>query len=71
MSPDEYLPTQRGALIAWHLARGERLTTVEIARLSGVTYDGARRLMEKLSAALPIYQDDCGTWTLLFPFRIN
>ena len=50
----EYVATQRGALVGWWLAEGEALTTRQVADLLGMTCDGARIVLEKVSAVLPI-----------------
>jgi len=50
----EYVPTERGALVGWHLAHGEALTTRQAADLLGVTMGTARRIMNKISRAIPI-----------------
>lgn len=61
---DDYTAQERAALITWHLAHGERITTAEIASLTGLTWAGAWFLMRRLSRVLPIYQDDQGGWVV-------
>jgi hypothetical protein len=59
---DDYTAQERAALIAWHLAHGEGITTAEIANMTGLTWAGAWYLMERLARVLPIYRDDRGYW---------
>ena len=58
----ELTPQERAGLVAWHLARGRSLRTVEVARLVGLKERGARALLGRLSRILPIRQDDSGSW---------
>ena len=60
----DYTAQERAALIAWHLAHGEELTTAEIALMTGMTWQGAWFLMIHLSHVLPIYRNDTGAWTV-------
>ena len=62
MTPDEYRPKQRAALVAWWLAHGEGLRTADVARLTGLSRRGAFDMMITLSAVLPIYQDEQRVW---------
>lgn len=55
-------PSERVALVAWHLAHGEGLTTQIIAGLTGLSPRGARELMYRISRVIPIYIDDDGFW---------
>lgn len=49
---DELITTQRVALVVHHLGvLGETLTTRQIATLVGVSYHGARKMLEKISCA--------------------
>lgn len=57
----ELLAQQRGALVATWLQGGRVMTTIEIAAALGMTLSPAYRLMDKLSAVLPIYDDE-GVW---------
>lgn len=59
---DGYTGQERAALIAWHLAHGEAMRTVDVVELTGLERQGAWKLMCRLSRVLPIYQDDCGFW---------
>jgi hypothetical protein len=54
--------TERAALVTWHLAHGEGMTTTNAAEMAELTYDGAYKLMRRLSRVLPIYQNDSGVW---------
>ena len=47
-------PQERVAVITWWLAHGEALTTRQVAEMTGITRDGARRLMLQLSRVLPL-----------------
>jgi hypothetical protein len=56
-------PSERVALIVWHLAHGEGLNTLHIAQMTGLSLRGARELMYRVSRVIPIYQDDNdGMW---------
>ncbi len=57
----EMTAQQRAARITWWLAHGESITTADVARLSGLSWDGAYKMMCNLSGAIPIYCDK-GTW---------
>ena len=52
---------QRGAWIALWLWQGARLSDVDIARLCGMSRQGAIKVMEILAAALPIVKV-AGKW---------
>jgi hypothetical protein len=56
--------TERVGLVVWHLCRGEGLQTKDIAKLTGLTRQGAWDLMQRLSRVIPIYQDDTDTWAV-------
>lgn len=59
----EYVATERAAIIAVHLVTGYRLTTAQIARLLGMTDEGARLLMWKVTRAVAVdFDDDAGVW---------
>ena len=58
----EYTSQQKAALVAWHLAHGEAMTTANVATLTGLDRVGAWKLMCMLSNVIPIYQDDAGLW---------
>ena len=64
MSDQDYSAQEKAALIAWHLAHGEAMTTAEVASLTGLTWAGAWFLMSRLSRVLPIYRDDAGVWSV-------
>ena len=62
---------QRAARITYHLILREilgygGLTTKQIAAMLGMTYQGARHLMDALSDAdgVPIYKEDDGKWRI-------
>lgn len=50
-------PQQRAGLIVWWLCHGEKLSTKDVARLAGLSMDGAYALMTSLSERIPIYCD--------------
>ncbi len=57
------IPTERIGLVVEHLMHGQRLTTRRIADLTGVSPEGARLMLIKLSRLLPIrYDYDDQTW---------
>ena len=58
----ERLPTERIALTAYWLARGDGFTVRELAGKLGTTTRGARALLEKVSLALPLVEveSECG-----------
>ena len=60
----DYTAQERAALVVWCLAHGEGLQTRDIAKLTGLTRQGAWELMQHLSRVIPIYQDDTGTWAV-------
>ena len=62
---DDLVSTERVGLIAWALAKGEQLTTRQIADKVGIGYAGAWILMQKLCRVLPITFDESlyeGVW---------
>lgn len=59
----EYVASQKGGLVIYWLCQGESLTTQNIADLTGLSWEGARKLACKLSGAVPIVQVD-GTWQM-------
>lgn len=58
----EYTPQEKAALVAWHLAHGEGMRTQDVAKTTGLTCRGARKLMSRLARVLPIYQNGDGFW---------
>ncbi len=60
--PISETPSERGALIAWYMAHGMALSTLEVAKLTGLKRRGALQLMYCISRVLPIYQDECAIW---------
>ena len=55
---------QRELTIYDRLLRGERLTVRQVATLTGMSWDGARKLMVRLAMARPV-TDEAGRWYLL------
>lgn len=54
----ERLPTERIALTAYWLTRGEGFTVRQLSERLGTTPRGARMLLEKMSLALPLAELD-------------
>lgn len=59
---NEMVVTQRAALVGFRIAEGEEFTTSQIAEMCGLTVEGAKKMMEKASAVVPIYDDEDGVW---------
>ena len=55
---EDYVVTERAALVAWRLHQGEAMTTAEVAALVGLQRPAAHKLMEKICRVLPITQVD-------------
>jgi len=68
-------PTERIAIVAYHLSIGEQLSTADAASLTGLTRFGAWEMLDKLSRVLPIAQDrtkDNGpVWYIISDFSIR
>lgn len=58
----ELNPTQRVAYITFGIMAGQVYTSAEIARIFGISRQSAWLMMTKLSAILPIYQNDDNQW---------
>jgi hypothetical protein len=65
MADCDKTPSERAALVVWHLAHGDAFRTADAARMTGLSWDGADRLLGTLSRVIPIYQDDKGMWQVL------
>jgi len=65
MECNDLTAQERAAIVTWRLACGERLTTQEIMRLTGLTREGAWYLMMRLLRVVPIFCDDGGEWEKL------
>jgi hypothetical protein len=61
-STSEYIPTERVAIAVFWLMQGNRLTTAEIARLTGLTPSGAWYMLQKICRVLPVSLSDSGEW---------
>jgi hypothetical protein len=48
---------ERVAKITWALAHGEGLRVREVAAMTGLTVENARRYLYKISRVIPIYDD--------------
>ena len=55
--PEDLVPQERAAIVAWAFARGEQLTTRQVARKLGVSYLSAWFMLQKLSRVLPVAFD--------------
>lgn len=62
--PEEMCATERVAFIVWLLMRGWRPTTRELAERCGISWEGARLLMQKVGRVLDVRQDSDGRWKL-------
>lgn len=58
---DGLTPSIRVARVAVRLAEGERLTTMQVAELCGISRQGAYQLLERISTELALVLDD-GEW---------
>ena len=50
----EWNAHQRAGQVTFWLVQGRKMSTAEIARLTGLSWDGAKFMMEMLSGLLPI-----------------
>lgn len=57
----EFVTTERWALVSWHLAHGDALSTTQIAELVGIGRQAAWEGMQKLSRVIPVLCFD-GEW---------
>lgn len=57
----EYSAHQKASFVAILLKDGNELTTAGIARLTGMSWDGADFMMQMISGVLPIVRID-GKW---------
>lgn len=58
MSPEPETVSERVALVVWYMAHGLALSTQEVAKITGLTSDGAWYLMNRIGRVLPIYLDN-------------
>lgn len=59
----EWNAHQRAGQVTFWLVQGRKMSTAEIARLTGLSWDGAKFMMEMLSGLLPIvFIDDRWQW---------
>ena len=59
----DYVPQERASLVAWKMAAGKEFTVSEVADEFGMTYQGARRLLNTISRVVPIYPNSTtGAW---------
>lgn len=57
----EYSAHQKAGLVTLLLIGGSEMTTEGIAKVTGLTWDGAEYMMDMLSAVIPIVKE-CGKW---------
>lgn len=70
MTPEDQVTTTRVATLLWHLAQGRELTNAEAADLCGITSEGARIMLCRISSVWPVYNFKRGrrhVWTVLRP----
>ena len=68
MEPTDMATTQRIAAVLWALAQGQELTNADAAEMTGVTPEGARMMLGRISEIWPIYnfrRDGRDVWTVL------
>ena len=51
------IPTERISLVTEHLIFGQRYSTKQVAEIMGVSLEGARLMLNKMSRLLPIRYD--------------
>ena len=54
MDDEEMTPTERVGVVVWLLSGGHVFTTPEVAKISGLTTQGAWLMLSKLSRKLPL-----------------
>jgi hypothetical protein len=61
---DDALDTasERAAAVSWRIAHGWQPTTRDVATLTGLTINGAWRLMNRMQRSVPIYLDGDRRW---------
>lgn len=57
----EYNAHQRASYITFLLLQGNKLTTAGVATLTGLTWEGAEYMMDRISGVLPVVKED-GIW---------
>ena len=62
---NEMTPQQRAGLVIWLMARGHCFTTMEIAHITGLSYRGAKHMMDNLSGPRLPLACEHGQWRLL------
>jgi hypothetical protein len=61
---EEYVVTERAAIITRELMLGHALTVHDVAQLTGLSWDGASKLLARLCRVLNLYRDETGRWFL-------
>jgi len=66
LSRREFTPTQRMALLVLWFSAGQHLSTTDVAMAFGITVEGARVMLNRLSGAIPLVREnERGRWYLL------
>ena len=61
-------PVERAGLLGAWLVSGETVTCAQVAQAFGMSWAGAWRMLDKLSAVLPIVRNGAD-WRMLRPSR--
>lgn len=64
MNYQNLMTTERVALLTWGLMLGTTYTTAQAADLTGLSCDGAYRMLRRVSRVLPIHCEN-GRWRAL------
>lgn len=54
-------PTEKAAEVTYLIIQGQEMTTSDVAERFGTTWQGADKLMNKVSRRVPIYKDERDT----------
>jgi len=60
---DDYITTERVAVVVRALTLGDKLTTADVARLVGISRQGAHIMLTKIARVTPLYEE-CGRWVM-------
>jgi hypothetical protein len=55
-------PSERVALVAWHLIHGEGLTVKQVAAMVGITRRRAGDMLGRIGRVVPLFCDPTGVW---------
>ena len=64
MTKIETTTTESAMLLAFHLTQGDSMTNKEAAELTGLSPNGAYKMLCRGSRVIPIYQDEAGIWPM-------